>query len=146
MSKSYFVQTPDQRPEALDVVGTKVSVLASSTETGCYGITFQEGEEGTGPPPHSHDWDEAFYVISGEVNFQCAGERHKCPAGTLVHIPRNTEHGFSYGKGGGTMMEVTSRNGTAAELFTAIDAKVDADTDPSTILAVAKENGVTIVG
>jgi len=44
------------------------------------------------------------------------------------------------------MMEVTSSNGTAAELFTAIDAKVDADTDPSTILAVAKENGVTIVG
>ena len=146
MSKSYFVQTPDQRPDALNVVGTKVSVLASSSETGCYGMTFQEGEEGTGPPPHSHDWDEAFYVISGEVYFQCAGDKHRCPAGTLVHIPRNTEHGFSYAKGGGTMVEVTSRDGTAAELFTAIDSHISADTDPATIVTVAKENGVTIAG
>ena len=144
MNKDYFVQRPDRRPEALDVVGTKVTILASSTETGCYGITFQKGEEGSGPPPHSHDWDEAFYVISGEVNFQCAGEHYRCPAGTLVHIPRNTVHGFNYGKGGGTMMEVTSRDGTAAELFTAFDAKIDADTDLSTMLAVLKENGVTV--
>jgi len=144
MTKTHYVMKPDQRPEALDVVGTKVTILASSSETGCYGITFQKGEEGSGPPPHSHDWDEAFYVISGEVNFQCAGEHHKCPAGTLVHIPRNTVHGFSYGSGGGTMMEMTSRDSTAAEMFTAFDAEIDADTDISTTLALLKKNGVTV--
>jgi quercetin dioxygenase-like cupin family protein len=144
MNKEHFVLQPDQRPVALDVVGTKVTIMASSTETGCYGITFQKGEEGTGPPPHSHDWDEAFYVVSGEVNFQCAGEHHKCPAGTLVHIPRNTVHGFNYGDGGGTMMEITSRDSTAAEMFTAFDAEIDAETDISKTLAVLKENGVTV--
>jgi len=146
MSKTYFVQTPEQRPEALDVLGTRVTVLASSTDTGCYGITFQEGDEGTGPPPHSHDWDEAFYVISGQVNFQCADEHYTCLAGTMVHIPRNTVHGFNYGKGGGTMMEVTSREGTAAELFTAIDANVNETTGPATIAGVAQDNGVTVAG
>ncbi len=144
MKKDHFVMKPDERPEALDVVGTKVTILASSTETGCYGITFQKGDAGSGPPPHSHDWDEAFYVISGDVNFHCAGEDYNCPAGTLVHIPRNTVHGFSYGKGGGSMMEVTSRDSTAAELFTAFDAKLDPESDISMTLAIAKDNGVTV--
>lgn len=145
MTNEHFVLKPDQRPEALDVVGTKVTILASSADTESYGITFQKGDEGSGPPPHSHDWDEAFYVVSGTVNFQCAGENHVCPAGTLVHIPRNTVHGFNYGKGGGTMMEVTSRDGRAAELFTAFDAETDAATDAATVLAIAKRNGVTVV-
>lgn len=144
MNKEHFVLKADQRPVALDVVGTKVTILASSTETACYGITFQKGEEGTGPPPHSHDWDEAFYVISGDVNFQCAGEHSKCPAGTLVHIPRNTVHGFNYGTGGGTMIEITSRDSTSAEMFTAFDAEIDAETDISTTLALLKENGVLV--
>jgi hypothetical protein len=43
------------------------------------------------------------------------------------------------------MMEVTSRDSTAAEMFTAFDAEIDADTDMSTTLAVLKENGVTVV-
>ncbi len=144
MKKRHVVLQPDQRPEALDVVGTKVTILASPTETECYGMTFQEGEEGSGPPPHSHDWDEAFYVLSGEVNFRCEDEHHMCPTGTLVHIPRNTVHGFSYGKGGGTMMEITSRDSTAAEMFTSFDAEIDAETDIPTTLALLKQNGVTV--
>jgi quercetin dioxygenase-like cupin family protein len=44
-----------------------VTVLASNAATQSYGITLQQGEEGPGPPPHSHDWDEAFYVLKGEI-------------------------------------------------------------------------------
>ena len=110
MQNGLTVMSPDQRPTPLKVVGTDVTVLASASQTGSYGLTFQTGEEGTGPPPHCHDWDEAFYVISGAVNFLCGDVRHSCVAGTLVHIPRNTVHGFSYAKGGGTMLEITSRD------------------------------------
>lgn len=42
------------------------------------------------------------------------------------YIPRNTIHGFNYGKGGGSMMEITSRNSKAAEMFTEVDAGIDA--------------------
>ncbi len=144
MKKTHFVMKPEDRPAALDVVGTKVTILAASTATESYGITFQKGEAGFGPPPHSHDWDEAFYVISGTVKFQCAGEEHTCPAGTLVHVPRNTVHGFNYDVGGGSMMEITSRDSTAAEMFTAFDAEIDTDSDVSRILSVLKANGVTV--
>ena len=70
----HFVVTPDRRARPLNVVGTQVTVLASNEATQSYGITLQQGDEGTGPPPHSHDWDEAFYVLSGEVQFSCDGE------------------------------------------------------------------------
>lgn len=124
-TENYFVMSPDRRPKALNVIGTKVTVLAASSETQAFGITFQEGGEGSGPPPHSHNWDEAFYILSGEIQFQCGDDMYRCLPGTLVYVPRNTVHGFTYGKGGGSMVEITSRDGHAAEMFTAIDAGVD---------------------
>ena len=108
-------------------------------------MTFQEGEEGTGPPPHSHDWDEAFYVLSGEIQFQCGDEMHKCLPGTLVYVPRNTVHGFTYGTGGGRMVEITSSDGKAAEMFTAIDAGVDPSSpDIQKTLQILEECGVRV--
>jgi quercetin dioxygenase-like cupin family protein len=117
----YFVLTPDRRARPLNVVGTQVTVLASNAATQSYGITLQQGDEGTGPPPHSHDWDEAFYVIRGEIQFVCDGEAHACQPGTLVHIPRGTVHAFQYGRGGGQMLEITGENARAAQMFAAVD-------------------------
>lgn len=145
MNKAHVVIPTTDRPRALDVLGTKVSVLASSSKTDCYGITFQEGEEGSGPPPHSHNWDESFYVTSGIIHFRCGDEIHECGSGTLVHVPRNTIHGFNYGKGGGSMIEITSRDSKAAEMFAEVDAEIDAgDPDIPKALGILKRNGVTI--
>jgi len=30
---------------------------------------FKRGPEGSGPPPHSHPWDESFFVVKGEIDF-----------------------------------------------------------------------------
>jgi len=61
MSIPHFALRPDQHQPALNVVGTQVTVLASNAATQSYGITLQQGEEGTGPPPHSQggDWGGA---------------------------------------------------------------------------------------
>lgn len=49
------VLRPKQRELALNVAKTEVTVLASNAAIQNYGITVQQGEEGTGPPPHSYD-------------------------------------------------------------------------------------------
>ena len=49
---------------------------------------------GGGPPPHSHDWDESFYVLRGEVEIVCDGNTAVLGAGSLVHVPRGTVHGY----------------------------------------------------
>jgi len=47
----------------------RITILASSRETGGYEIFLQKGLEGSGPHPHSHPWDESFYVTKGEIDF-----------------------------------------------------------------------------
>lgn len=86
MSVHPFVLRPDQHESALNVVRTRVTVLASNAATQSYGITLQQGEEGTGPPPHRHDWDEAFYVLKSEIHFLCDGIVYVCTEeGLVVH-------------------------------------------------------------
>ena len=145
MKLQHFVLTPEQREPALSVLGTHVTILASNATTQSYGITLQEGDEGTGPPLHSHDWDESFYVLKGKIEFVCEGKAVMSLPGTLVHVPRGTVHGFSYGSGGGQMLEITGQGATAAQMFTAINNEIPAGPpDIPKVLEVLKRNGVTV--
>ena len=69
MSAKPYVLTPDIYPAPLSVVGVDVTVLASAATTGSYEVTMQVGNTGSGPPLHSHPWDECFFVVKGEVDF-----------------------------------------------------------------------------
>lgn len=54
----------------------------------------QEFEAGPGPAAHYHPYDEGFYIMEGEFAFQAGGEAFRAGPGTLVHIPRLTQHSF----------------------------------------------------
>ena len=140
-----FVLAPNDHAPALTVLGTEVTVLASNTATQSYEITLQRGDEGTGPPPHSHDWDETFYVTRGQVEFVCGGEAATCTVGTLVHVPAGTVHAFSFGPGGGEMFEITGKRSNAAAMFTAVDRQIPSGPlDLKKAIEVLAENGVTV--
>lgn len=127
MSAKPFIVRPDQRPRALNVIGAKITVLAPETAISDLQITYQTGEEGIGPPPHSHDWDESFFIIKGEVLFTCDGNTAGCKAGTLVHVPGGTVHAFSFAPGGGEILEITGKGSNAIGMFTAISRKIPPD-------------------
>jgi quercetin dioxygenase-like cupin family protein len=136
---------PGQHAPALKVVGMKVTLLASNETTQSYGFTLQQGDEGTGPPPHSHDWDESFCVLKGKVEFLRERKTYMCMPGTLVHAPRRTVHGFRYGAGGGQMLEITGKDALAAQMFTAVDNEIPVPPpDVTKLLEVLKNNGVTV--
>ena len=122
-----FVVVPKNYPRPLDVTGVHVTVLASGEMTGGYEIFLQEGPEGTGPPPHSHPWDESFYVTRGEIEFGMHDDARILTSGTLVHLPAGTIHWFRFGNGGGQMVSVTDRLG-ASNVFADIDREGSADT------------------
>ena len=145
MEKQPFVVTPEAYDRALNVVGTKVTVLASNEATGVYGVTLQQGDEGMGPPPHSHDWDEAFFVVKGSVEFSYGDKTMVAGPGTLVHLPAGTVHGFQFGAGGGEMLEITGPGSLAANMFTAVDQEIPpGPPDIPKIVEVLKKNGVTV--
>jgi quercetin dioxygenase-like cupin family protein len=143
MSLKQFVVKPDDRRTALNVLGTKVTVLVSESDSKVQQITLQSGAEGMGPPPHSHDWDESFYVTRGQVQFTCAGQTTTCFAGTFVHVPAGTVHAFSYGPGGGEMLEITGAGSNAVRMFSALDREIPpGPPDIPKVLQVAGEYGV----
>ncbi|AZB73753.2 cupin domain-containing protein [Synechococcus elongatus] len=143
MNPKPLVLKPGDRSAALHVVGTKVTVLVSEADSASQQITLQSGDEGSGPPPHSHDWDESFYVTKGQVQFTCSDRTTMCPAGTLVHVPAGTVHAFSYGPGGGEILEVTGASSRAVQMFSALNREVvPGPPDVPEVIRVANKYGV----
>lgn len=138
-----FVVTQASAPRPLNVVGEKITVLASGDQTGGYEVFLQDGPPDTGPPPHSHPWDETFYVIKGEVAFSLGEEHQRAMPGTLVHLPAGTVHWFRCGPDGALMLSITSKKG-ASQLFAAIDREIPpGPMDVAKIVSVITANGVT---
>jgi quercetin dioxygenase-like cupin family protein len=123
MSAKPFVVTREQYAPSLDIVGEQVTVLASGEATGSYEVFLQRGPEGSGPPPHSHPWDESFYVVAGHIDFGIDAESMTAAPGTLVHLPAGTVHWFRFGKGGGEMVSMTSKLG-ASRMFTDMSREI----------------------
>lgn len=145
MERHSIIVKPSDYQGALSVVGTDVTVLAAKKVTQGQEFTFQQGEQGRGPPPHSHDWDEAFFVLKGSVDFTCEGKQETCVPGTLVFVPAGAVHSFQYGPEGGEMLEVTGAGSMATQMFTAVDRKIPpGPPNIENITKVLKENGVTL--
>jgi quercetin dioxygenase-like cupin family protein len=53
-------------------------------------ITLPAGWDG--PPLHHHDFDEAFYVLDGELTFQVGDELATAGPGSLTFAPRGSHH------------------------------------------------------
>lgn len=144
MKTKPLVIAPQDYGRALDVRGNKISVLVSNKETDGYEVTFQEGEEGTGPRLHSHGWDEAFFVLRGTVEFKYSEETVLCEPGTLVHLPAGTAHGYTFGPGGGAVLELAGTGSNATQMFTAMDREFPpGPRDKEKAKAVLAEHGVT---
>ena len=48
-----------------------------------------------GPPLHRHDFDEAFYVLEGELTFQLEDRLFTAGPGELAFAPRNVPHTYA---------------------------------------------------
>lgn len=131
--------------ERLHIVGEELSILASGAQTGSYEIFHQGGPEGSGPPPHSHGWDEAFFVLGGELTVGLGDEPEvTCAPGTLIHVPANTMHWFRFGAGGGTMLSVTSRTG-ASDFFVEAAREIHpTEPDLGQLIGIATAHGLNI--
>ncbi len=75
-------------------------LVTIKAERGHSGGTMTAYESSTGPrmagpPPHTHrTWDEAFYIIEGEMTFLIGDETHTLAAGSFVFVPHGVLHTF----------------------------------------------------
>lgn len=55
--------------------------------------TTKRGEE---PSSHTHQTeDEMFYVLEGQILFQCGGKSFDLGPGDFIFLPRGIEHGYT---------------------------------------------------
>ena len=145
MKPQPFVVNPKDYPKALNVVGEQITVLASGAATQGYEVFLQQGPEGSGPPPHTHPWDETFYIIDGVAEFHLEKKRLVAQPGTLVHIPAGTTHWFRLGKGGAEMLSITSRQ-AASRLFAEISREISpAKPELDKLVGIAARHEVTML-
>ena len=137
---SPIIKFPDEQPAPLNIVGEGITILTSKSESSGYEIFIQEGPEGSGPPPHSHDWD----VIKGSIEFGYDEEQVTATAGTFVHLPAGTVHWFRFNTGGGQMISMTNQKSNAATFFTELAYAIPSgQPELDKLKLVADRNGVT---
>ena len=55
-------------PNVLRVVGDRVTpVIVAAMGAGRYEVFDVTGPEGSGPPSHSHPWDEGYFILEGDL-------------------------------------------------------------------------------
>jgi quercetin dioxygenase-like cupin family protein len=99
--------------------------LCDSRETGERWSLFDEDIPlGMGPPPHRHDWDEAYYVLEGEVDFEIDGQPVTIAAGDFARLPANTIHGFKGASPSGARVLIFAQPGHASQFFEQLNDEV----------------------
>lgn len=113
--------------EALNVLGMPLRMLCEARETGgAWSLFEEEVPLGMGPPPHRHDWDEAYYILDGEVDFELDGTAVRSSAGDFNYLPRNTVHGFKGASSSPARVLIFAAPAHGSEFFQEINAEVRA--------------------
>ena len=121
-SSAVFVE-PNQG-KVLQVLSDKIRVLASGQQTaGKYEVFELSGHEGSGPPPHSHPWDEAYFVLYGEIEVRVGGRQTRAKTGAFVLAPAETVHSFRIVTPSARFIVMTSGSRGSA-FFEAMDREI----------------------
>ena len=76
-------------------VGILWVMLATGDQTaGSYSLMEEWCPKDSGPTPHYHEQDEAFYIIEGTITYMANGQQMQATTGGFVSIPKGTVHSF----------------------------------------------------
>lgn len=141
--RTVHVIEPEKKPDPVNVVGETITILAGGDLSKPFEVHIQEGVQGGGPPLHFHPWDEAFYVIDGQVEVTVAGKATTVFPGGYVHIPAGTVHAYKNISATAKMIGVVS-DPRGGQFFAALD-QLKVPQDLPRILAIAESFGVTFL-
>jgi len=79
----------------IGIVGDTYTLLLTGAQTaGRYCLIDMHIPPGGGPPPHRHDFEESFTLLTGELQAPFRGQTTTVRAGETIHIPANAPHQF----------------------------------------------------
>ena len=137
-----IVKAGDRAP--LNVLGMPLTLLCESNETGGSWSLFEEIVPfGMGPPPHRHDWDEAYYILEGEIDFSIDGETVKLRPGDFNYLPRSTVHGFKGASDAPAKVLIFAAPAHGSEFFRELSREVrEVPKDLAKVPAIGQRHGI----
>lgn len=141
--RTVHVIEADNVPRPVNVVGEAITILAGGDLSKPFEVHIQQGVQGGGPPPHFHPWDEAFYVIDGQVEVTVDGKSNRVSSGGYVHIPAGTIHAYKNLSSTAKIIGVVS-DPRGGQFFAAMD-QLKVPEDLARIFEVAERYGVTFL-
>jgi quercetin dioxygenase-like cupin family protein len=130
--------------EVLHVLGTQVRFLCEGTNTkSAWSLMEVTLPLNSGPPPHTHDWDEAYYVLSGEVQFTVGGEQALAATGDFIYTPGGVPHGLRGASNQPARLLIFDAPAHAGAFFKRIDREVkNLPDDLGKILEIGEATGI----
>jgi quercetin dioxygenase-like cupin family protein len=124
----------------ISVVGDTYTILVSGAQTaGRYCLIDMLVPDGSGPPPHRHDFEEMFTLLEGELEFTFRGNKTVLKAGETVNIPANAPHVFKNKSGKTVRMLCMCTPAGQDEFFIEVGQPVAARISPAPKLDKAAE-------
>jgi quercetin dioxygenase-like cupin family protein len=129
--------------QALSVLGTEVRFLCEAESTGnAWSLMEVTMPRDSGPPLHTHDWDEAYYIVEGEAQFTVGARSVLAKAGDFLYTPGGVPHGF-HGVTERTRMLILDVPAHAGKFFKEINQEVtELPRQLPKVIEIGERNGI----
>ncbi|WP_320674046.1 cupin domain-containing protein [Prochlorococcus sp. MIT 1341] len=128
----------------IEVLGDKVILRLTSNDTNSkYSVLEFETPEGVGQPPHSHNWDETYIVVEGELDLNVNGVSTVVSAGRSIDVPAGTIHA-PISKKKITRYVMVAQPGGVESVFTSLEANSSSLDDMERVVEIVTKEGVNI--
>ncbi|MEQ1495904.1 MAG: cupin domain-containing protein [Novosphingobium sp.] len=130
--------------ESYNVLGETLRPLLTNAMGSAIEIFDTKGQPGGGPPQHTHQWEEAYVVLSGTMEVHINGATTRLEVGDTAHIPAGVPHGYTTLDETHFLTIVTK--GNAAKFFKQAATEVEMNPpDVAGVLRVGAQNGITFL-
>ena len=114
------------------MAGDTYTVLLSGQDTaGRFALIDMLVPAGGGPPPHRHDFEEAFHLLEGELEVTVRGDTATVRTGETANVPANALHAFRNATDAQVRMLCTVSPAGLEEFFAEVGDAVDSRTSPA---------------
>lgn len=130
--------------EGYRVAGDLIRPVTMADSTNAYEAFVVTAVENNGPPPHSHDWRELYYMIDGEIDLIVDGVTTRLKPGEFARVPAGAVHLHRVVSANARFMFIVDPSGAVA-FFEEIDRETQGSCeDVAKIVSIAQRHGFRI--
>lgn len=131
-------------PEVCNVLGDCITLQLTAEQTnGKYSVVEFATPGGVGQPPHTHDWNETYIVLEGELELMVAGQSTVVESGGTYQVNGGTVHAPTP-KGDFCRYVMIGEPGGVEAVFKSLKANQDQLDDMAKVVDIVTKEGVKI--